>query len=117
MAKLSSPQIIAATIVHEATHARLQRCGIGYDEERRSRIEAICFRREAALAMKLPNGGSVRETAERQLARCATSDFWTDAAFDTRFPDSAAEALRYLGAPEWLVRLLVRRWRRRQRRR
>jgi hypothetical protein len=113
----SSPEIIAATIVHEATHARLQRCGIGYDEERRSRIEAVCFRREAAFAMKLPNGGPVREMAELQLGRCTTNDFWTDAAFRARYPDSAAEALRYLGLPRWLVRLLVWRMRRRQQRR
>jgi hypothetical protein len=116
LAEDSTPEVIAATIVHEATHARLQRCGIGYEEERRSRIEAVCFRREAAFAMKLPNGGPVREMAERQLGRCTTNDCWTDAAFYDRFPDSAADALRYLGGPEWLVRLLVRRWRRRQRR-
>jgi len=40
---------IASTIVHEATHARLERYGIGYNEEHRARIEAICFRREPLL--------------------------------------------------------------------
>src|SRR5438067_2160710 len=32
---------IASTIVHEATHARLERYGIGYKQELRTRIEAI----------------------------------------------------------------------------
>lgn len=32
---------IASTIVHEATHARLERWGVEYDEKKRPRIEAI----------------------------------------------------------------------------
>jgi hypothetical protein len=44
---------IATTIVHEATHARLERCGIEYKQELRTRIEAICFRRELAFAARL----------------------------------------------------------------
>ena len=36
---------IASVIVHEATHARMERCGIGYAEDQRARIEAVCFRR------------------------------------------------------------------------
>jgi hypothetical protein len=46
---------IASTIVYEATHARLERYGIGYKEELRGRIEAICFRRELAFAVRLPD--------------------------------------------------------------
>jgi hypothetical protein len=45
----TSVERIASAIVHEATHARLERYGIGYDEDQRARIEAICFRRELAL--------------------------------------------------------------------
>lgn len=118
----ASLEVVAATIVHEATHARLLRFGIGYDEEKRSRVEAVCFRRERAFAARLPNGEQVREIAERQLTRCTTNDYWTDAAFNARFLDDGIAALRYLGAPEWLVRslpllLAVRRWCRRNRRR
>ena len=29
----SGPELIASVIVHEATHARLMRCGIGYEED------------------------------------------------------------------------------------
>lgn len=50
LAEKSCPELIAATIVHEATHARLDHCGIGYEEELRPRIEATCFRRELAFA-------------------------------------------------------------------
>jgi hypothetical protein len=100
----SSPEIIAATIVHEATHARLLRCGLGYDEGRRSRIEAVCFRREIAFAAKLPDGERVRDRAERQLTRCTTNEYWTDVAFDARLLDDAREALRHLDAPKWFAR-------------
>ena len=118
----ASSDVIAATIVHEATHARLLRCGVDYDEEKRFRVEAVCFRRERAFAARLSNGEQVREMAEHQLTRCTTNDFWTDAAFDARLRDDSMAALRYLGAPEWLVRrlpllLAVRRWLRRKRRR
>lgn len=99
----SLPELIAATIVHEATHARLQRCGVGYEEELRPRVEAICFRRELAFAAKLPNGEKVREQAERLLALCATEDYWTDAAFKERDVNAA----RDLGFPGWFIRAIL----------
>jgi hypothetical protein len=42
------PELIAAVIVHEATHARLHRLGVAYAEQQRPRIDAICVRRENA---------------------------------------------------------------------
>jgi hypothetical protein len=48
LAETSPPEMIAATIVHEATHARLWRFGFGYDENVRGRVEAVCVRRELA---------------------------------------------------------------------
>ena len=103
LAETSSADLIAATIVHEAAHARLLRCGIAYEEELRPRVEAVCLRRELAFAAKLPNGEQVRELAERTLALCTSQDHWADAAFDER---NVAE-LRNLGTPEWLVRILL----------
>lgn len=41
---------IASTIVHEATHLRLHRSGIGYEEKLRARGEGVCIRRELAFA-------------------------------------------------------------------
>jgi hypothetical protein len=104
LAETSLPELIAATIVHEATHARLHRRGIGYEEKLRTRIEAVCFRRELAFASKLPNGEQARERAERSLTFYASEDYWTNAAFGERFDKDQGDLLRSLGAPNWLVR-------------
>jgi hypothetical protein len=106
-AETTLTESIAAVIVHEATHARLERCGIGYGEKLRPRIEAICFRRELAFAAKLPNGGQVKQQAEHSLATYAGSDYWTDAAFIERFDKDHIEALRKIGAPDWLGRTVL----------
>jgi hypothetical protein len=50
------PTLIAATIVHEASHGRLLRAGIGYGEMIRRRVEMICARRMIRFAEKLPSG-------------------------------------------------------------
>jgi hypothetical protein len=101
------PELIAATIVHEATHARLDRCGIDYKEELRSRIEAVCFRRELAFAAKLPNGERVRATATRSLEFYASDKYWTNAAMAEYRDKAAVEKLRQLGMPEWLGRSVL----------
>ena len=102
----NSLEKIANSIVHEATHARLWRCGIGYQEELRAQVEATCFRRERAFAAKLPHGEQIREQAERKLAAYANQDYWTDEAFRARYIEGAVEVSRYTGMPEWLVRIL-----------
>jgi hypothetical protein len=56
----TSIEQIACTIVHEATHAWLERYGIGYKEEQRAKIEAICFRRELALQLACPTAPNCR---------------------------------------------------------
>ena len=105
LADTSRPEIIAATIVHEATQARLCRCGIGYDEDVRGRVEAVCLRRELAFAHKLPDGARVREHALEVLAMPCSS--WTDRASRDRDLEGSVEALRHLGFPNWLVRALL----------
>jgi hypothetical protein len=107
LAETSSPEAIAATIVHEATHARLLRYGIGYKEEIRARVEAVCLRRELAFAAKLPNGEQVRRSAERTLELSGTPGFWTDKRYDERAVEGGVEALRHLGWPDWLVRTVL----------
>jgi hypothetical protein len=108
LAETTTPELLAAAIVHEATHARLWRRGIGYEEAQRPRIEEICVRREIAFAAKLPNGEDARDQAERTLALCATGEYWTGAAFRERYIEGGVEILRYMGAPGWLA--LVFRW-------
>jgi hypothetical protein len=62
-----SLQEIAASIVHEATHARLAaRCGT-LPESLRPREERICRRAELDFGMMLPDGAIVVERARRAL--------------------------------------------------
>jgi len=104
----TSLEQIASTIVHEATHARLERYGIQYREERRTRIEAICFRRELAFAARLPNGAQLQQELERSLDwYVANPDYFHDAQFQKRGTSGEVEALRYLGAPDWLIRFVL----------
>jgi hypothetical protein len=49
-----TPEAVAMIIVHEATHARLWRMGVGRFPDR-SRIERICVNAEIAFARKLPS--------------------------------------------------------------
>jgi hypothetical protein len=99
---------IASTIVHEATHARLERYRIGYKEELRARIEAICFRRELAFAVRLPDSAELQQG----IARClewyqANPEQFSDAHFREGHRAGGIEALRYLGTPDWLIRALL----------
>jgi hypothetical protein len=77
---------------------------IGYEEELRVRVEAVCFRRELAFAEKLPNGEQVRERAEKMLELCASRDYWANTAFDDRYVQGVIEAARHVGLPAWLAR-------------
>jgi len=98
---------IASTIVHETTHARLERYGIGYEEELRARIEAICFRRELAFAVRLPNSAELQQEIVRYLEWYqANPDYFSDANFRENRTAGEIEALRHLGTPDWLIRAM-----------
>jgi hypothetical protein len=104
----TSLEQIGSAIVHEATHARLDRYGIQYRQEQRTRIEAICFRRELAFAARLPNGAELQQELERSLDwHVANPDYFHDAQFQKRGTSGEVEALRYLGAPEWFIRFVL----------
>ena len=94
------PAHVASTLVHEATHAWLEHLGIRYEERNRARIEAICFRSEAAFARHLPDSGDLLELVEQQLSR--DQSYWANDAFEAR----RFEELRELGAPAWLTKSL-----------
>ena len=96
-----TPVELTSVIVHEATHARIHRAGIRYRAELRHRIEAACFRAEATFARRVPHGESVAERAERWLK--ASPEYWSDASLEREFVEGAAEALRHLGVPQWIV--------------
>jgi hypothetical protein len=99
---------IASSLVHEATHARLDRWGVAYIEDRRARIEAICRRRELNFLTKLPDSGNLREEVGRSLDWLATNrDYFSDTSFRERGEDGMVETLRYVKTPDWFVRLFI----------
>lgn len=108
---------LASTIVHEATHARLERWGIVYEEKARNRIEAICPRRELNLAASLPDAAALRDQIVQTLNWIAgEQDHLSDASFQQRDEQGQFETLRYLNVPSWLLNAMM--WlvrRRRQR--
>lgn len=100
----TTPELIASVIVHEATHARLQRSGIGYGEDLRMRVEEFCLRQEIVFATKLPNGAQAIEWAERTLE--AMPDM-SNQAMVSRGREGAEKVFRHLGVPEWLIRIIA----------
>jgi hypothetical protein len=99
---------IAAAIVHEATHARLERWKIRYDEVLRSRIEAICLRRELNFAAGLPNSAPLQEELARTLEWCVSDpDYFSDVKFRERGGSGEIEALNHVGVPDWLIQILL----------
>ena len=108
LAEATTLQKIASTIVHEATHARLDGWSIDYDEANRYRIEAICIRRELNFLTKLPDSEQLQEEIAYTLEWYATKqDFFSDLNDRERDYQGAPETLRYLGAPDWLVRCVM----------
>jgi hypothetical protein len=95
---------VAATITHEAAHARLEHCGIRYSEDRRHRIESVCRRQEIAFANRLPDGTAVRKRAEEWLG--VPPKFWSNGSLEEQFVEGSVEALRYSGVPGWLLPLV-----------
>jgi hypothetical protein len=103
----TSPAQLASSLLHEATHARLERLGFRYHPELRQRLEAICTRAEVAFAEVLPDGGTMLEELAATLQLDAS--FWSDA----HLHEQRMTALRKLGMPGWLVAAADRmhRWR------
>ena len=100
----ASSVLIASTIVHEATHARLSRRRIGYDQAIRKRVEDICHKATVRFAKKLPDGSIILERAKCYLN--LPSNFYSSEARE----DRELVWLRETDAlPKWLVRLIERR--------
>jgi hypothetical protein len=59
---------IAASIVHEATHARVARMCRGRTPDQRAREERLCRRAELEFGLALPEGGVVARRALDSLA-------------------------------------------------
>ena len=92
VADATTPEEVALTLVHEGSHARLDRAGVGYvGEERRARVERLCTKAELILAQRIP-GGEAAAAYARQRLEWPTS-MWTDEAFSER----RREALQAIG--------------------
>ncbi|MCC8962193.1 hypothetical protein H8A95_07635 [Bradyrhizobium sp. Pear76] len=109
---------IASTIVHEATHARIEGRGIYYYEKSRYRIEAVCLRRELNFLAGLPDTEHARDEIVRTIEWCASDrEYFSDPNFQQREDHGHIETLRHLNVPNWFVRFaLWVIWRRRLRR-
>ncbi|RUU01846.1 hypothetical protein EOD23_20715 [Mesorhizobium sp. USDA-HM6] len=95
---------IAGTIVHEATHARLEQQSISYEEKLRDRVEQVCMRRELAFATKLPDGSRIRQWVEARRKEPADH---SDVALDANQIQSARAALLHLDTPRWFADMIV----------
>jgi hypothetical protein len=100
---------IASAIVHEATHARLEKLGIRYQEAVRQRIERICARRELDFARHLSGVDALLEEITWRLDRCSEENAsYTDQTMWEKTVQGNAEILRHLGTPEWVISLVLR---------
>ena len=92
-----SPERVAMTLVHEATHARLSRAGFANAWALRHRIERLCVNEEIAFAQLVPGTESLIKEAQRAL----DVPWYTE---HQLFERKIAQ-LRSLGRPEWMLRL------------
>lgn len=72
--------LLAMTLVHEATHARLWQNGIGYPAKVRARIERLCVSAEIRLARELPDAEELETFAVNKLK----NEWWTESAVAAR---------------------------------
>jgi len=95
----SNNTTVALNIVHEATHARLAARSILNNSSTAARIEAVCVRQEVSFARHLPGDQGWIEA----LARSTDDPWWTPEEQHRR----REQRLRGVGAPGWLIRLLL----------
>ena len=103
----TDPVHIAATIVHELTHAKLDEGGVTYVELRRRRLEAMCYRAQARFVARMPGCEEVSDYYRERAAFVMnqSDDQWSDDAFRTR----DLELLTELNTPAWMLAFLRRR--------
>jgi hypothetical protein len=92
-------EIVAAGLVHEAVHLRIERYGIEYRGSLRARIEHCCVREQAAFLRLLPGEGHrFAEEAEAALS----NPWWTESMQDER----VRRAARQVGLSERTASIL-----------
>lgn len=100
---------IASAIVHEATHARLEKLGVPYDEALRQRIERICVRRERDFAGHLSGADALQEGIMWRLHRCSEDCRPIPTKRCGRIlTEEKVEIVRHMGFPERAITLALR---------
>jgi len=95
---------IAATIVHEAMHARLCSYGIVYGDGDSARIERACFRREVAFASMFPESAFITKVKHLQAL---PDTAWSPHNLNMLRLEAMPGALNYLGTSSFSTSLLV----------
>jgi hypothetical protein len=91
---------VALSLIHEATHARIDRCGIKYLPGQRHRIESACIRQEALFARHIPH---LESDIARSRSAALDNPWWTpEKQSDRRLGD-----MRDIGYPAWMIRLIA----------
>ena len=103
-----TPTQVAATILHEAMHARLDNAGVKYDPAGAAKHERFCRRAEVEFGMIAPDGAPV---VERALASLASADDEVAPVIDWELAGRRVDAadLSALSAPDWMKRAIARR--------
>jgi len=103
-----TPTQVAATILHEAMHARLDNAGVKYEATAAAKHERFCRRAEVEFGMVAPDGGPV---VERALASLASADDEVAPVIDWEIAGRrvAQADVDALSAPDWMKRALARR--------
>lgn len=103
-----TPTQVAATILHEAMHARLDNAGVRYEATAAAKHERFCRRAEVEFGMVAPDGGPV---VERALASLASADEEVAPVIDWELAGRrvAEKDVDALSAPDWMKRAIARR--------
>src|SRR5206468_10704074 len=103
-----TPTQVAATILHEAMHARLDNAGVKYDPAGAAKHERFCRRAEVEFGMMAPDAAPV---VERALASLASADDEVAPVIDWELAGRRVNEadLAALSAPGWMKRAIARR--------
>jgi len=101
-----TPTQVAATILHEAMHARLDKARVKYETTSAAKHERFCRRAEVEFGMVAPDGEPV---VERALASLAGADDEVAPVIDWELAGRrvAEVDLAALQAPEWMKRAIA----------
>jgi hypothetical protein len=102
-----TPTQVAATILHEAMHARLDNAGVQHEATDTAKHERFCRRAEVEFGMMAPDGAPV---VERALASLASTDEEVAPIIDWELAGRrvAEVDLAALNAPSWMKDAIAR---------